>query len=460
MEKKRTVRLLCCLIVLPVVMMACSGKANPRRSMLPESRKGLEKQFYFTEGLKYYELSDLSTASAFFRQALRLDLSCDACYYKLAEIYFQLGLPREAVALCRSAMAIDSANVWYRVLLGKAYSANMDLDRAIATFETVAQSHPQLAETHYRLAALYASKKQPKKALRHLDSLENRSGVSDESLLLRFEILQDMGDYEAALDALTTLGQSTSDMRIFTLLGETYNNLDKDTLALLYFTKALEIDPGYPPALFGEADLHRRLQRFDDYFQKLYTLYANEDIPVEMKTEYLTALLKVSQFTAVFRPQVDTVFALLRTADSTSAVELLYGSFLIQSGKRDSALAVFENATRLFGADTTAWETLLGFLYYRQSWDSLDVQASKAISIFPERLNFVMLRSIALSQKKEMRAAIDLLEKTLPACKSDPAQTLQIYSFLGDLYKRRTTAKRLFSITKKLLPLTVPTFRC
>jgi tetratricopeptide (TPR) repeat protein len=153
-----------------------------------------------------------------------------------------------------------------------------------------------------------------------------------------------------------------------------------------------------------------------------------------MKTEYLSALLKVGQFTTVFRPQLDTVFNVLRTPPN-SAVELLYGSFLIQSGKSDSALAVFKNTTQLFKTDTTAWETLLGFLYYRKAWDSLSVQASEALAVFPEQLNFIMLKAAALSQKEENREAINLLEKTLAAGKTDVEQTLQIYSFLGDLYQ-------------------------
>ena len=413
MKKKHTGRLLCGIIVLPLIMMACSGKTNPYRSMVPENRKGLEKQFYFAEGLKYYELHDLPMASAFLRQALRTDSTCDACYYKLAEIYLQSGFPKEAAALCRSALRLDSTNVWYRILLGKACAAAMNVDSAIAAFETALACNPKLPEVHYRLAALYAGKKQPEKALRQLDSLEGYNGVSEETLLLRFEILQDMGEYKAALEALSALGQSASDERIFTMLGETCNNMNKDSLALDYFQKALDINPAYAPALFGEADIYRRLQHFDVYFQKLYALYANPDVPVEMKTEYLTALLKVSHFITVFRPQLDTVFTLLRTPPN-SAVELLYGSFLIQSGKSDTALAVFENATRLFKTDTVAWETLLGFLYYRQSWDSLSVQASNAIAIFPEQVSFIMLKAVALSQKEENRAAIDLLEKTLP----------------------------------------------
>jgi tetratricopeptide (TPR) repeat protein len=452
MRKKYAGRRLCSLIILPVIMMACSGKTNPRQSMIPENRKGLEKQYYFTEGLKYYELQDMSMASAFFRQALRQDSTCDACYYRLAGIYLQSGFPKEAAALCRSALQLDSTNVWYRVLLGKAYTSSLHIDKAISVFETVVKTNPEIMDAHYRLATLYAGKNKPEKALRQLDSLDNRSGVSEESLLLRFEILQDMGKYEPALEALTTLGESAPDVRIFTMLGETCNNLNKDSLALVYFQKALDIDPTYPPALFGEADLHRRLQLFDVYFQKLYALCANPDIPVDMKTEYLTALMKVSHFTTIFRPQFDTVFTLLRTPPD-SAVELLYGGFLLRAGKKDSALTVFENATRLFRTDTTVWETLLGLLYYQKSWDSLDVQAAKAIEIFPRQMNFITLRAVALSQRKDARAAIDLLEKSLAICKNDLEQTLQIYALLGDLYQEANNSKKAFQYYEKVLAI-------
>jgi tetratricopeptide (TPR) repeat protein len=439
-------------MVWPVIMMACSGKSNPYSSMIPENRKGLEKQFYFTEGLKYYELQDLPMANAFFRQALRADSACDACYYKLAELYLQSGFPKEATALCRSALRLDSANVWYRVLLGKACAAAMHTDEAIAAFEAVTGRNPNLPEVRYQLAALYAERKQPEKALQQLDSLESRSGASEETLLLRFEILQDMGKYDDALGTLSVLGQSTADVRILTMLAETYNTLHKDSLAMDYFQKALDVNPAYPPALFGEADVYRRRQLFDAYFQKLYALYAKPDIPLEMKTEYLAALLKVSQFTAIFRTQLDTVFTQLRTPPD-SAVELLYGSFLLQSGKRDSALVVFENTTRLFETDTAAWETLLGFLYYRQAWDSLDVQAAKAIAVFPEQVRFTMLRAVALSQKDENRAAINLLEKILPLVKNDAEQTVQIYSFLGDLYQLENNSKRAFQYYEKALDI-------
>jgi tetratricopeptide (TPR) repeat protein len=141
-------------MVWPVIMMACSGKSNPHNSLIPENRKGLEKQYYVAEGLKYCELQDLPMASAFFRQALRADSTCDACYYKLAGIYLQSGLPTEAAALCRMALQLDSTNIWYRVLLGKAYAADMNIDKAIAVFEAANRRNPNLPEARYQLASL------------------------------------------------------------------------------------------------------------------------------------------------------------------------------------------------------------------------------------------------------------------------------------------------------------------
>jgi tetratricopeptide (TPR) repeat protein len=450
MKKEHIGYLWWCVVVLPAVLIACSGKVTPYKPTLPESMKGLEKQLYFTEGLKHYELQDLSMANAFFRQALKADPTCDACYYKLAEIYLQSRLPKEAVTFSRAAAALDTANVWYLILLGKAYSANRDTDKAIATFETIVKRHPQHTELYYHLAALYAEKKQPEKALALLDTLEKKSGIDEETLLLRYEILHRQGKSDAAFEALTTLGAYTSDVRVWSILGETYNKLGDDTLALTYFQKAIEVAPDYPPALFGEVDIYRRRQLFDIYFQKLYALYDNKEVSMDIKIEYLSALLKVSQFVSTFKPQLDTLFVGLR-ATPDSLVEPLYGGFLLQTGASDSALVVFKNATQYFKTDTSSWETYLGFLYYRKSWDSLAVYASEAITVFPRHIGFITLKAVALWQTDDVRAAINLLEKTLALTKDDPTQTLHIYSFLGDLYQAENNSKKAFYYYEKAL---------
>jgi Tfp pilus assembly protein PilF len=224
------------------------------------------------------------------------------------------------------------------------------------------------------------------------------------------------------------------------MLSEIHSNANHDSLSLYYVKKALEINPDYPPALLSEVDFYRRSQHFDTYFSKMYAIYANPNIPKEMKTEYLTALLKVPNFTQIFQQQFDTLFSQIRTKPYAE-IEPLYGNFLIQTGRSDSASVVFQQAAAYFNTEIL-WETFLGFLYYRQAWDKLETHATEALRIFPERINFITLKAIALWQKNKIRQAIELLEKAIPLVKNNKEQTLQFCSLLGDLYQLENNIKK------------------
>ncbi|MDR3236295.1 MAG: tetratricopeptide repeat protein [Prevotellaceae bacterium] len=432
--------------------MACSGKIGVHTSAETGNERSLKKQYYFTEGLRYYTLQDYSKANAFFRQALKEDSTCDACYYRLAEMYLQAESPEEAVAFSRAAMALDTANVWYQMLLGSAYTAAEDFDSAVAVYKDVLQKYPQYTELYYQLAGLYAERQEYTKALAQLDSLNARTGTDEEMPLMRFEILQRMGDREAALATLRRIGETTSDARIFSMLGETYNNMGDDTLALTYFEHALTANPNFAPAMLGEADVYRRRQLYDVFFQKLQAVYAHSESPAEMKTNYLTALLSVPQFVSVFRKQLDTLFGVWRTTPDVNT-ESLYGSFLIRTGNADSALAVFKNAAQLFRTDVGAWETYLGYLYYRKSWDSLSVHAAEALTVFPRHNKFTLMNAVALWHNEKALSAIDLLENYLAKGNCSQEQKIEVYALLGDLYHEINNDKKAYRYYEKVLAI-------
>ncbi len=401
------------------VAVACSPKTTGNKMAVSGDRLEMEKRYYFTEALKYDALNDKSTANALYLQAIKNDPACDACYYKLADMYLQSGYFRQALLFSSTAAQIDSSNIWYRL----------------------------------QLCRIFVLVKDYNKALQQLDYLASRKMENNEQvLLLRYETLMHTGDPAGATEALKILSQQTVNPRVYTILGESYGNMAQDSLSLHYYQLALELDPTYPPTLFGEMDTYRRMQRFDIFFEKLYTISANKEVPSEMKAEYLSTLMKVPKFTPIFQPQLDTVFQLLRTQPD-SIIEPLYGGYLIQTGQSDSALRVFRQAATTFKNDSGLWETFLGFIYYRQSWDNLKIYASEAMELFPQQANFMTLKAIALWQQNDVPTAIELLEKSLPLSKKDTGQTLQTYALLGDLYQQDNNSKKAFAYYEKVLAL-------
>ncbi len=416
MELLIKVRMLwCCLLV---ALCACSCKTTGGGVATSAGEKEMEKHYYFTEALKYDALNDRNKAHALFLQTLAVDSLCDACYYKLAEIYLQAGYIRDALAFGAKAVQLDSSNVWYR----------LQLCRTLVIVEE------------------YDSVE------KELDYLETKMGANEQLLLMRYEVLMHKRDLAGATKTLDALGKLSANPRVYSALGENYGALEQDSLSLHYYRQSLAMEPDYPPAMFGEMDTYRRLQRFDLFLEKLYAISANREVPMEMKVEYLSVLLKVPRFIVVFQPQLDTVFSLMRPRPDSLA-DPLYGSYLIQTGRSDSALSVFRDAAHAFKNDSDIWETFLGFMYYRQSWDSLKTYAAEAITLFPGKVNFMTLKAIALWQRKELHEAIDLLEKTLPLTKKDTAQMVQSYALLGDLYHEADNSKKAFACYDKVLAI-------
>jgi len=397
---------------------ACSPKTTGRFSNKLIDNTELARNFYLVEGLKYDILGDKSTANTLLFNALKADPSCDACYYKLAEIYLQSGFLPSALHLSSAAVQLDSTNLWYRLQLCGICIIAKNFEGAVEQFKY----------------------------------LEPAMANDPQFLLMKYETFMNLGDMPGALDVLKKLSILNPNPRIYSFLGEMYINMDEDSLSLDAYLQSLAMAPDYPPALFGEMDYYRRQQDFDTFFDKLHYICQITDIPMEMKLDYLSAMIRMPRFPQIFQGKLDTTFTLLRAAPD-SLIEPLYGGYLIQTNRSDSALIVFRNASLNFPRDIQIWETLLGFVYYLQDWNSLEIYAAEALQFFPQRVNFMSLKALALWQQNNITKAIQLLEETLPLSKNDTAQTLQVYAMLGDLYQQEGNTKKAFNYYERALAI-------
>jgi Tfp pilus assembly protein PilF len=401
-----------------ILMAACSPKTIGNFSNKLLNNKELVRTSYLMEGLKYDVLGDKNSANSLLFNALKADPNCDACYYKLAEIYLQSGFLPQALHLSSCAVQLDSTNVWYRLQFCGISIIAKDFEGAAEQFEY----------------------------------LEPTMANDPQFLFLKYEVFINTGDMPAALEVLEKLNILAPNPRIYSFLGEMYINMEKDSLSLDAYRQSLAMDPDYPPALFGEMDYYRRKQDFDTFFDKLYHICRITNIPMEMKFDYLSAMIRMPRFPQIFQEKLDTTFTLLRPVPD-SLVEPLYGEYLIQTNRSDSALTVFRNATLSFPENIQIWETLLAYVYYIQDWNSLEIYATEALQFSPTRVNFMTLKALALWQQKRVPQAIQLFEETLSFSKNDTAQTVQTYAMLGDLYQQEGNNKKAFSYYEKALAI-------
>jgi tetratricopeptide (TPR) repeat protein len=426
--------------------------SDPAKVKPLSSAQQLEKQFYFSEAMKAYELRDWQMADRLFRKTISIDAGCDACFFQLANIYFRSGYVQAAVSLNESAVRLDTANFWYRVQAAQYYTAARRYRRSIDEYNYLLEKRPDMSELYFDLSTLYVRGGALDSALLALDAADAKLGFSEQSAATRYEILTAQNKKEEALQTLEQLTATFPEARYFSLLGEQYATLERDTLALEMYRRALALNPDYTPALLGEADYFRRNGHFDVYFQKLYGLYANKAVETEYKVEYLSALLQIPKFSASFAPQLDTVFTALRTPPD-SLTEPLYASYLLQTQSVDSAITVLKNNLQNNMGMLDAWQRYLAIEYYAERWDTVGKYAEAAHLRFPEEVDFMSMKAVAAWQTGNGAEAIRWFEKTLPLTADDPKKTVQTYAFLGDLYHAEKNPKKAYEYYEKALAI-------
>jgi tetratricopeptide (TPR) repeat protein len=439
------------------LLISCSPKtllptSDPTKIKPLSSTQQLEKQFYFSEAMKAYELRDWLAADRLFRKTIAIDPGCDACFYQLANIYFRSGYVQAAATLNESAVRLDTANFWYRVQAAQYYAAARRYRRSIDEYNYLLEKRPDMSELYSDLSTLYVRVGALDSALLALDAADAKLGFSEQSAVTRYELLTAQDKKEEALQTLEQLAATFPEARYFSLLGEQYATLERDTLALEMYRRALALNPDYTPALLGEADCFRRNGYFDVFFQKLYNLYANKAVETEYKVEYLSALLQIPKFSASFAPQLDTVFAALRTPPD-SLTEPLYASYLLQMHSVDSAITVLKNNLQNNTGMLDAWQRYLGIEYYAERWDTVGKYAEAAHLRFPEEVDFISMKALAAWQTGDDAEAIRWFEKTLPLTADDPKKTVQTYAFLGDLYYAEKNPKKAYEYYEKALAI-------
>ncbi|MDR1681648.1 MAG: hypothetical protein LBS12_07705 [Prevotellaceae bacterium] len=455
--KKITTVVLIGLLVGGLLAGSCGYKftlpvSDPSKVKPLSEAKQMEKQWYFTEAMKQYEFQNWKDAGALFRKTIEVDPGCDACFYALANIYFYSEYPAIALSLSRSALRLDSTNYWYRKQLAQIYAAVGHYDSAVAEYRRLLQAKPATESLYVDMAMIFARLNQPDSVLAVLQCAHDKIGLSEQIAGMKLEILVGQERQQEAAVLLEQLVEAFPEARYYTLLAEQYDALQRDSLSLLMFQKALSLNADFSPALLGELDYYRRAGDFETFFQKMYGFCANAQVEDKYKTEYLSAVLQIPAFVEAFSSQLDSVFLFLRTPP-TARTEPLYASFLLHISRPDSAASVLHADLQCRPDDRDAWHRYTGILYYLTRWDTLNVYAGEAHERFPGEVEFMSLKAIALWQLNREAEAIGWFQRSLPLMADNPTQLKQTYAFLGDLYYTEKNTPKAYDYYEKALAI-------
>lgn len=139
-----------------------------------------------------------------------------------------------------------------------------------------------------------------------------------------------------------------------TLLGN--NNLAqyKDSLAMENFGNALELSPGYMPAILGQSEVYRIRGNYPAFFSCISTMVSDPAINPSAKTEYVNQLLQHIdyKFYNVWKDQLDTlVNTCVAVHPGDSSTIMLAGRWYYGTQRQEKGMEYFDELLKYYPED-------------------------------------------------------------------------------------------------------------
>ncbi len=406
--------------------------------------------------LKEYNSGNFTVAKGHLQRLASMDSQNDAAYYYLANIALRTDdLPSGELYL-KKGIELDSSNFWYRDMLGQVYLKSKKIEEAIAIYEGLLKDYPKKSVLHYTLVNLYLGAQQTEEAKKILQTIESVQGKSEALAMTWFNIFRMEQNWEKALNYLVEFDKEVPSARIQCVIGDMYADRYKDTLALHYYNKALELDKQCAPALYGRAEVHRMNGNFLQFFADINPFMANRQIEPKMKIEYLQQIFKVPNFIKRYRLQIDGTMDRLANAhpaDTTS--NMFVAAYYAEVGDNAKCKELLKRNCNLYPDSPSHLFQYVVAIYDLKEWENLEIATTEALKKYPDNRDFIQLRGIARYQMKQTDKAIEsylALEK-IALQKKDTVSLISARALLADLHFEKNDSKTAFEYYKKVLKL-------
>lgn len=189
--------------------------------------QGVALENAILDAVNVFDSGNLEEAEAMFGKISAADSTNDAALYYLGMCRYGAEDIPAAEAYLSKAAALDSTNSWYRNILARLYMEAGDIQKAVPLMEGLVNKFPQFYNTPY----------------------------------------------------------------ILTMIADNQVKQYHDSSALVYYNRALDLDPGYAPAEMGKAELLRMKGNNPGFFASLARVVENRDVVSDAKSSYLQSLM-------------------------------------------------------------------------------------------------------------------------------------------------------------------------
>lgn len=412
-----------------------AGKGPSAASGQPDS---LRSVWLYTEGIKKHVIHhDSVRARELFREAIRNDSTFAPAWYELAA-NGMYSTPDEAVELARRAYRLDTTNKWYHQFYGQTLIFAGRYDDALKVYRRLQAENPKDPDNYRILAALYEQKQSPVMALVTLDSAELRFGRIPYLSAMKRRLLVATNQIDKAVEEARALVEAAPyEAQHHVVLADLYAIAKKDSLARAEYDLALKIDSTNVQTLMSLADYHAGRQDYRSLLAVTRRLFLSDDLPLETKIKRFEQFTSDTRFYREYYFQLNDLASTLaiRYPDDERVVEL-YARHLIASGELEQALALYKNHLGDQPPVEGFFRSVIDIESYLQHPDSVEKYVTRALELFPEKIDFHLSKGHVMSYSKRYDRAIKAYKESLHYADTDSLRGV-IWGMIGDAWHQQ-----------------------
>ncbi|MEL6989144.1 MAG: tetratricopeptide repeat protein, partial [Bacteroidota bacterium] len=368
------------------------------------SEEEIQFQDKFLEATQKKILGNISEAEKIFKSLLKKDPKNDVILYELARIYHKKDQIEKALNAIQEAIVINDQIVWYHnlnadILLEKGQYLN-----AAVSYEKLIKLQPRI-ESHYtNLAFCYLRANEPSKAIKALDLIEAKYGVTQDISRKKFEIYDSQGKESKAIEVIEDLIEAyPNEMEYRHILAVYYKKIGKEDKAKDVYTTILQMDPEDSKANIAMADEFRKGGQDHVYLNSIKSIISNPSIELDIKIQELIPYVEKLNNNKDQR-LVDVLLDLSNELDKVHPEEAkvfsLQGDVLNAAEQKEAALKSYQKALNLDETVFSIWEQSFYLLADLKDMEGLIDLSEQAMDVFPNQALVYYMNGLGQSATK------------------------------------------------------------
>lgn len=428
-------------IFLIFILFTISGKviAQEEENSEPVSPAAISKTAeitaMFLDANKLKLLGNYDEAIARFELILLKNPEHSPSMYELAGLYLQNNRSDEAIGLMLKATKLQPNNVWFKYLLADAYKLNFRFDEMTEVYEEISELDPNDVERLMELAMAYSISGQNKNAIKTLDKLESKIGISEEISIQKQNLYFSINKIDEGIQEIEKLAEKTQEPRFYEMLAELYQSNDMPDRALKSYQKIVEIDPENAYIHISLSDFYRKRGDYTRSYDELVLGFQNPNLDVDSKVQiFATYFSEGHEILQDSLKTLELASILAKTHPENAKALSIYGDLLYRNNRFEESRTVLEKVISIDKNQYFVWEQLFFVLSELKDDKALSETSKEATELFPDQPLPYLFYGASLYQAKDYEAALVPLSIGSKLVVDNVFLLARFYTYLGDLH--------------------------